>query len=129
MRISKADARELGIEIDWSKATEPVKPKAREPNKWEAEYGERLVGMAWPERIGIFYEAIKLPLADRTTYTPDWVVVTRDGIEFHEVKGFPRAAGMVKLKIAAEMYPWAKFVLATKKNGRWVLRLIPSRTR
>ena len=36
--------------------------------------------------VDYFFEGITLRLADRTTYTPDFVVITNDYIELHEVK-------------------------------------------
>lgn len=76
------------------------------------------------------FEAVKLRLADATFYTPDFMVLRHDGsIEFHEVKGSWAAPNQdksrVKLKVAAEMFPWFTFVaiVATKKpvksGGGW----------
>ena len=60
------------------------------------------------------YESHTLRLADKTTYTPDFTVLNEHGfIEHHEVKGSWKApnanAGRVKLKVAAEMYPYYLF--------------------
>ena len=52
------------------------------------------------------YEPIRFNLAPRTSYTPDFLVMLKDGsFEFHETKGWAREDAMVKLKIAARLYP------------------------
>ena len=66
-------------------------------------------GLTWA------YESIKLKLAPKTFYTPDFFVVTDEGkCAFHETKGFMRDDAAVKLKVAARMYPWFDFVLITR---------------
>jgi hypothetical protein len=66
------------------------------------------------------FETIKLILADRTTYTPDFVVLDAEGLlEFHEVKGFMRDDARVKLKVAARLFPWCTFRLIRKEKTRW----------
>jgi hypothetical protein len=69
------------------------------------------------------FEGFKLRLADNTFYTPDFAVVlsTRE-LECHEVKGFWQEDARVKIKVAAEMYPF-RFVavqaLSKKQGGGW----------
>lgn len=69
------------------------------------------------------YEKVTLVIAQPPTalpsrYTPDFMVVNADGeVEFHETKGFMRDDARVKLKCAAEQYPF-KFVLVTKRPKR-----------
>jgi hypothetical protein len=66
------------------------------------------------------FEGIKLRLADNTFYTPDFVVMNMDGeIECHEVKGFWQDDAKVKIKVAADMYPFRFIALRakSKKNG------------
>ena len=66
------------------------------------------------------YEAITLHLAPRTTYTPDFMVMTNDGeIEFHEVKGFMRDDAAVKLKVAAAKFWHFRFFLVKSGKGGW----------
>jgi len=69
------------------------------------------------------FEAIKLRLADNTFYTPDFAVMAADGvIELHEVKGFWTDDARVKIKVAAEKFPF-RFVAikprAQKTGGGW----------
>jgi hypothetical protein len=92
-----------------------------EMNKLEASYAQHLEVL---KRAGIIvwygYEAITLRLAKRTRYTPDFTVVTAEGrVEFHETKGgYWRDDARVKIKVAAEMYPWARFVGITARRER-----------
>ena len=70
------------------------------------------------------YEAAKIRLADKTFYTPDFVVMREDmGLEFHEVKGLWEPAARVKIKVAAETFP-CKFIAITKEKGQWVFEEI-----
>ena len=93
-------------------------------NKTETAYGRELemrrrVGeVAWYR-----FEGFKLRLADNTFYTPDYAVMLADGtLECHEVKGYWEDDARVKIKVAAEMYPF-RFVaiqaLPKKQGGGW----------
>jgi hypothetical protein len=90
-----------------------------EKNKTEAAYGDhleqrRLTG----DVIWFRFEGIKLRLADNTFYTPDYFVMRSDGhLEVHEVKGFWRDDARVKIKVAAEMYPF-RFIAVKAKPKR-----------
>ena len=94
--------------------------KTGQMNKTESAYAAHLeaqkgLSIAWYK-----FEAIKLRLADKTFYTPDFAVMRNDGqIELHEVKGFWQDDARVKIKVAADMYPF-KFIavkVKTKKDG------------
>ena len=64
------------------------------------------------------YESVKLRLADNTFYTPDFFVMLPDGtIEFHEVKGFWELHSRVKIKVAADKYPF-RFIAVKKRAKR-----------
>lgn len=65
------------------------------------------------------FEAIKLRLADNTFYTPDFVVMLKDGqIQIHEVKGFWMDDARVKIKVAAEIFPF-QFIGVKRAEGQW----------
>ncbi len=65
------------------------------------------------------FQPVKLRLADRTFYEPDFRVIALDGtIEMHETKGFMEDDAAVKLKVAAEQHPY-RFVLVRKLKGVW----------
>jgi hypothetical protein len=60
------------------------------------------------------YEPMKFKLADSAWFKPDFGVMDLSGeISFHETKGFMREAANVRLKVAAELYPF-KFFLVKK---------------
>lgn len=86
-------------------------------NQLEARYAELLDfgTRCKPQQYASFrFEALKLRLADKTFLTPDFMVLTADGlIEFHEVKGFWEDDARVKVKVAAEIYPEFRFVAVT----------------
>lgn len=73
------------------------------------------------EVVAYYFEAVKLRLADRTWLTPDFLVITPECLEFHEWKGHWEDDARVKWKVAAEQFPWAKFVAVTRgKRGELV---------
>jgi hypothetical protein len=87
-------------------------------NKLEARYAaeylavQKLAG----EILGFRFEPIKLRLADKTWYAPDFLVITSAGImELHEVKGHWEDDARVKWKVAAEFHPWYQFVAVQHK--------------
>ena len=98
-------------------------------NNTEKRYAEHLHARKLTGEIKSFgFESIKLKLADNTFYTPDFFVITKDSlIEFHEIKGSWKAPhqddAKVKIKVAAELHFWAKFisaeVIAAKRGGGW----------
>jgi hypothetical protein len=72
------------------------------------------------------FEAMKLRLADRTWYTPDFMVIGIGGeIRFDETKGFWRDDARVKIKVAAEMFSQFTFRALTRipkrKGGGWAV--------
>ena len=65
------------------------------------------------------FEAIKLRLAEGAWYTPDFLVVLESGgIEIHEFKGHWREAALVRIKVAAALYPCFRFITVQEKKGR-----------
>ena len=95
-------------------------------NKTEAEYAGRLqCDLMTREILWFRYEGVTLKLADDTRYTPDFAVLRSDGtLEMHEVKGgFMRDDSWVKLKVAAEQFPF-QFILARKQKGEWHVKQV-----
>lgn len=89
-------------------------------NKLETEYADIL---AIQMRIGQIlwweFEPIKLRLADKTYYTPDFMVMLANGeIEVRETKGFWEDDARVKIKCAAEKFPF-RFVALSKDKSGW----------
>lgn len=97
-----------------------VRRQQGQMNKTEAAYARQLE--VWRhEGVVLWYEfePVKLRLAEKTFYTPDFMVMRADGeIEIHEVKGFWEDDARVKIKVAADKFPF-KFKAVTMKSGRW----------
>lgn len=69
------------------------------------------------------FEAVTFVLAPATRFTPDFMVQLPDGmIEFHEVKGWWEDDARVKIKVAADKFPFlfrAMKPKAKKDGGGW----------
>ena len=94
-------------------------------NKTETAYSAHLkLLQAAGEILWHRFEGLKLRLADNTFYTPDFAVMAADGvIECHEVKGFWEDDARVKIKVAADQYPFRFIAIraeAKKRGGGWV---------
>lgn len=86
-------------------------------NSTETAYAEHLeLRRRAGEIVAFDFEAIKLRLAKRTFYEPDFLVTMADGsIEIHEVKGGPiEDDSAVKIKVAAKQFPCFKFIIARR---------------
>jgi hypothetical protein len=93
-------------------------------NKLELSYAHELENK---KRSGLIewysFDAIKLRLAEKTFYTPDFLVMMRDGImEVHEVKGHWEDDARVKIKVAADKFPFI-FKAIKKVRGQWEVEL------
>lgn len=103
-------------------------------NKTEAAYDAYLgLLLKAGEVDGYKFEGIKLKLADNTFFTPDFLVMAKDGVlEIHDTKGTTkklRASGekgeapwieedaKIKLKLAAELFPFRVFAVFKTKEG------------
>lgn len=98
--------------------------KAGTMNKTESSYAQRLEEQKQAGAVKWYrFEGIKLRLADNTFYTADFVVMADDDVlELHEVKGFWRDDARIKIKVAAEQYPFrfiAVRVRPKKHGGGW----------
>lgn len=101
--------------------------KNGEMNKTEQAYKNTLEVMKMAGEILWYrFEGIKLKLADNTTYTPDFFVMRANGeIEAHEVKGFAMDDSMVKVKVAAEVFPFRFYIVRTRlkrDGGGWDIK-------
>lgn len=95
--------------------------KPGEMNKTERAYAEYLERLKLGGQICDWkYEAVKLRLADKTFYTPDFMVVMPDGvIELREVKGHWEDDARVKIKVAAEQFPFRFIAVRKGRGGSW----------
>lgn len=109
-------------------ARQPIRLPGMDPrmNKTEAAYALVLEAQRMAGEIASWrFEAIKLRLAGRTHYTPDFFVLGIGGeLSFHEVKGYWEEDARVKFKVAAEIFPWFNFIAVTKamkkQGGGWI---------
>lgn len=86
-------------------------------NKTEARFYREL--LAWPGEM-LPFEGVTFRLAQRTRYTPDFGFVHPTGaLTFYEVKGFWRDDARAKIKMAAQTFPFLKFVAVTYEKKTW----------
>lgn len=116
--IAKATVDGRPVALEDAKAEKQV----HRMNKTEAAYATEL---EWQIRDGkiaaYFFEAVKLRLATKTWYTPDFLVLGNDGtMGFVEIKGFLRDDGAVKFKVAREMFPMFRWVMLRRVKREWV---------
>ena len=93
-------------------------------NKTEQAYGAHLELLRQSGYVAWFkFEGVKLRLADNTFYSPDFAVMLTDGqMQMHEVKGFWQDDARVKIKVAADLYPFEFIAVkakAKKDGGGW----------
>lgn len=95
--------------------------KTRQMNKTELAYSRYLEALKVAGNVLWYeFEAIKLRLADNTFYTPDFMVMRSTGaLECHETKGFMMDDANVKIKVAADSFPWPFFIVKKAKGGTW----------
>jgi hypothetical protein len=93
-------------------------------NKLEDSYRQYLENEMRVGRVEWYlYEGIKFKLADKTFYTPDFAVMKAGGeMEVHEVKGFMMDDANVKLKCAAERFPFKFLLIKKAKGGSWDIK-------
>jgi hypothetical protein len=101
----------------------PLRRVPGKMNKLEAEYADILVTQrVCGEIIDHKFEAVTLKIGPDCRYTPDFLVIKPDCIEFHEVKGFWRDDAKVKIKVAAQSFPMFRFISCEKIKGKWEMK-------
>jgi len=115
----------------------PKKPATQshrrgEMNKTEALYAELLEVEKQAQIIRDWmFESVTFHLADRCSYTPDFIVIHSDGLpEAVEVKAcmadgrlLAKDDSIVKFKVARKLFPWIKWTLIGRlKDGTWSVR-------
>lgn len=106
-----------------------------EMNSVESKYNDHLQSLVDTKKVAWFkYEGLKFKLADKTFFTPDFVVMLPDGsIELHEIKGTTKnkATGKskpfvhddgstIKTKVAADQFPFKFSVVWFDKTEGWL---------
>ena len=104
----------------------PARPRAQhEPmrmNKLEKRFEDEILrpSVTVGGILSYKFEPIKLRMAKRTWYTPDFLAVRSDMVMVvYEVKGFWEDDARVKWKTCAELYPEFVFVAVQHKKGIW----------
>lgn len=71
------------------------------------------------------FHIFRVPLADRSWYTPDFVVQLPDGsLEVHEVKGWATEQhAKLQIKWASQVWPVMPFRCFTKDGSGWTERV------
>jgi hypothetical protein len=89
-------------------------------NRTEHKYLQELELLkAAGEILWFKYEGFKIRLGEGAYFCPDFAVLRKDGtLECHEVKGFWREAARLRIKAAAELYPF-RFVAISRIKGSW----------
>lgn len=97
--------------------------KEGEMNKTEALYAKFLEIQKFSgEVLWYRFEPLNLKLAPKCYYRVDFMVMFKTGqIEFHEVKGFWQDDALVKIKTAAEIFPF-RFRAVRLVGGNWEYR-------
>jgi hypothetical protein len=106
----------------WKKLARGKKPKPHSKmNGLEASYAEHLTARQVNGEILFWrFHGLSFRLADGAWYTPDFTVQLPDGIiELHETKGVWREAARVRIKVAADRWPF-RFVGVKSIKGKWV---------
>lgn len=90
-------------------------------NNWEREYAAKLAAQ-YPGCA--IHREVSLPLANGLRYKVDFLVAVHDkesgkaSVFGYEVKGLARSTGIAKAKMAARIFPWILFTLATKRRKK-----------
>jgi len=115
----------LGPVMDW--ATHAViEPSPM--NKGETLYAQGLEYARLDGRILWWgFQTLKLRLGHGAWCTPDFAVITREGaIECHEYKGRWEEAARARIKVAAGLYPWIRFVVVKAGRSARVTEIVKS---
>lgn len=108
------------------KSEKPNNPRPIIPkpvmNKTEVRYVDEVLTpeLYAKEILAWKYEAVKFRIAKKTYYTPDFMVIHPQFIEFVEIKGFLRDDAGVKFKACRELYPWFEWDMLRLVKGIWV---------
>lgn len=92
-------------------------------NKTEQKYQEVLkLRQIAGEVVWFEFEPMNLRLADKCFYKVDFLVMLADGcLEVHEIKGKWEDDALVKIKVAANKFPF-RFIAMQYINKQWVTR-------
>ena len=109
----------MGFPFKFNRHGRGVGRKPGVMNGIEREYAAHLESLRIAGKIEWYvFDAVKLRLAENTFYTPDFFVMLANGeIEVREVKGFWEDDARVKIKVAADKFPF-RFIGVTKRTKK-----------
>ena len=98
-------------------------PRRTGMNTLEAAYAAHLELLRRCGEVRAYvYEGVKIRLAGKTWYTPDFCVITNEHIELVECKGHWEDDARVKIKVAAEIWGEAfRFLAVKRERGQWTM--------
>jgi hypothetical protein len=123
--ITSAELRAMGVVPRGEKSATKTKPAKRGMNGWETKYAKILEQQ---RRAGVIawwrFESMRFKLANGAWFKPDFAVVQNDGkLELYEVKGYWREAAKLRIKVAADQFPFT-FVVVKKAGSGWTREVI-----
>lgn len=97
--------------------------KAGKMNKTEAAYAQKLEVLKQTGKVLWYaFDQINLRIAEKCFYKVDFFVMTDKGeLEAHEVKGKWEDDALVKIKVAAAIFPF-RFIAVRLVKGSWETR-------
>lgn len=100
-------------------------PPTEGRNKLERDFGLFLLSQQQAGEILWYkYEPIRLKLGDGAWYKPDFGVLNADySFTFYETKGHWREAARVRIKVAADLYPFFEFVAVRREKKMWTFEI------
>lgn len=119
MNAAEESFNPIEIEGIKTKADFRIAPSTDESklNKTERERFAQLRSMRVP---CLETQAITLKLGDDCRFTPDFSYIGENGeMVFEDVKGFQRDDALVKIKVAARKFTWARFLIVKKSKHSW----------
>lgn len=124
------NANKRSVKLHDSNASTPLQNmqalgrlQSGEMNKTEKKYAARLETMKYAGDIVWWeFEPMNLRLADKCFYKVDFLIMTSTcALEVHEVKGYWTDDALVKIKVAANKFPF-RFLAVQAKKGEWIER-------
>lgn len=124
IKKAKGNGRQKGQAFETRKAAKVLAKGKLEivgKNRLERDYASYLAVLQERGLIHAWlYEPFGLRLGAACFYHPDFLVILPDGsLEIHETKGFWRDDARVKIKAAADKFPWFRFVAIQRNKGQW----------
>lgn len=115
--------------MNWARRGRGVRRTPGQMNGLERQYAQHLERLKLGGAVAWWaFDALKLRLAEKTFYTPDFLVMLSDDtLEVHEVKGsskgkpFVEDDAAVKIKVAADKFPF-RFRMVWLVKGQWMER-------